>query len=304
MRLGFVLAEVGQGFRRNLSMVVSVILVTFISLTFFGAAILLQLQIGQMKGYWYDRAEVTVYMCIELSRAPACAGSDATEEQIEAVRQHLESSSIASRIEKVTFESAEDAFARFQEEFAGTTIGELGTIDSFGPDFRVKLVDPNQSDVVIDSVSGMPGVEEVSDQRALLKPIFDVMNAASYASGGIAALMLVAAVLLISTTIRLSAFSRRRELAIMRLVGASNRFIETPFILEGVLAALIGSLLASAGVVAIVQFFVTGYLAENVTDYSFIGMQDALLVVPIIIGVGVLLAALSASVAIRRYLKA
>jgi cell division transport system permease protein len=90
----------------------------------------------------------------------------------------------------------------------------------------------------------------------------------------------------------------------MRLVGASNRFIETPFILEGVLAALIGSLLASAGVVAIVRFFVTGYLAENVPNYSFIGMQHALLVVPIIIGVGVLLAALSASVAIRRYLKA
>lgn len=304
MRLGLMLSEVGQGFRRNLSMVVSVVLVTFISLTFFGAAILLQMQIGQMKGYWYDRAEVTVYMCIDLSRAPQCAASDATQEQIDAVSEHLAGSTLASRIEKVTFESSEDAFARFQEEFAGTTIGELGTIDSFGPDFRVKLVDPNQSDVVIDSVSGMPGVEEVNDQRALLKPIFDVMNAASYAAAGIAALMLVAAVLLISTTIRLSAFSRRRELAIMRLVGASNRFIETPFILEGVVASLIGSVLASGAVIAIVQFFVAGYLAETVTDYSFIGMQDALFVVPILIGVGALLAGLSASVAIRRYLKA
>lgn len=304
MRLGFVLSEVGQGFRRNLSMVVSVILVTFVSLTFFGASILLQMQIGQMKGYWYDRAEVTVYMCIEVLNAPQCAGADATEEQVQAVREHLESSSIASRIEKVTFESAEEAYQRFQEEFEGSTVAELSTIGSFGPNFRVKLVDPSESDVVIDSVSGMPGVEEVMDQRALLKPIFDLMNAASYTAAGVAALMLVAAVLLISTTIRLSAFSRRRELAIMRLVGASNRFIETPFILEGVLAALLGSLLASAGVVAIVQFFVTGYLAENVPNYSFIGMQDALLVVPIIIGVGVLLAALSAGVAIRRYLKA
>ena len=75
--------------------------------------------------------------------------------------------------------------------------------------------------------------------------------------------MLVAAVLLISTTIRLSAFSRRREIGIMRLVGASNRFIQTPFILEGVLAALIGSVLAGAATVGIVQFFVQGYLAAG-----------------------------------------
>jgi cell division transport system permease protein len=150
----------------------------------------------------------------------------------------------------------------------------------------------------------MPGVDEVRDERALLQPIFDVMNAASYTAVGIAALMLVAAVLLISTTIRLSAFSRRRELAIMRLVGASNRFIETPFILEGVLASLIGSVLASGAVVAIVHFFVNGYLAERVSEYTFIGLGEAYLVAPILIGVGALLAALSASVAIRRYLKA
>ena len=87
MRLGLILSEVGQGFRRNLSMVVSVVLVTFISLTFFGSAILLQLQIGEMKGYWYDRAEVTVYMCI--AAIPDCDGADATQEQIDAVSAQL-----------------------------------------------------------------------------------------------------------------------------------------------------------------------------------------------------------------------
>ncbi|TXK17182.1 permease-like cell division protein FtsX [Homoserinibacter sp. GY 40078] len=302
MRLGLILSEVGQGFRRNLSMVVSVILVTFISLTFFGAAVLLQLQIGQMKGYWYDRAEVTVYMCSAI--VPTCDGADATEEQIDAVKAQLEGDTLADFVDAVNYETAEDAFARFQEEFEGTTVAELATIDSFGPDFQVRLVNPEESGVIIDSVSGMPGVDEVRDQRALLQPIFDVMNAASYTAVGIAALMLVAAVLLISTTIRLSAFSRRRELAIMRLVGASNRFIETPFILEGIVASFIGSLLASGAVIVIVHFFVQGYLTEMFTTYSFIGLQDALLVAPILIGVGALLAALSASVAIRRYLKA
>lgn len=304
MRLGLILSEVGQGFRRNLSMVVSVVLVTFISLTFFGAAILLQMQIGQMKGYWYERAEVTVYMCATTSPVESCAATDASQEQIDAVTAQLASDTLAPYVQKATFEDSQQAYENFLEMFPDNPLTEIASPEMFGADFRVKLVDPNQSDVIIDSVSGMPGVEEVTDQRALLQPIFDVMNAASYTAVGIAALMLVAAVLLISTTIRLSAFSRRRELAIMRLVGASNRFIETPFILEGVLASLIGSLLASGAVVAIVQFFVHGYLAEKITDYSFVGLDDALLVAPILVGVGALLAALSASVAIRRYLKA
>ncbi len=115
--------------------------------------------------------------------------------------------------------------------------------------------------------------------------------------------MLIAAVLLIATTIRLSAFSRRRELGIMRLVGASNRFIQTPFVLEGMLSALIGAVLAGGAIVAIVHFFVQGYLAPNYIETSFVGLGDALIVAPILIVVGGLLSALSASFAIRRYLK-
>jgi cell division transport system permease protein len=116
--------------------------------------------------------------------------------------------------------------------------------------------------------------------------------------------MLVAAVLLIATTIRLSAFSRRRELGIMRLVGASNRFIQTPFVLEGVFAALVGSLLAGAAIVAIVQFFVQGYLSTTLqTTTTLVGLSDAVVVVPILIVVGAALAAAASSVAISRYLK-
>ena len=120
---------------------------------------------------------------------------------------------------------------------------------------------------------------------------------------GIAALMLVAAVLLISTTIRLSAVARRRELGIMRLVGASNRFIQTPFILEGVIAALIGSVLAAVAVVAIVAVFVQGYIQDLVDRTALVTVQDALLTAPILIGIGVVVAAIAAAVAIRRYLK-
>jgi cell division transport system permease protein len=169
--------------------------------------------------------------------------------------------------------------------------------------FWVNMKDPNQAQVLVENLSHMPGVEQVKDQRAYLDPIFAALNAASITAVGIAALMLVAAVLLIATTIRLSAFSRRRELGIMRLVGASNRFIQTPFILEGVISALIGSVLASGAIVALVKVFVQGFLNAQPSSTPFVGMSEALIVVPILLVVGAVLAAASASVAIGRYLK-
>ena len=302
MRLGLILGEVGSGFRRNLSMVVSVILVTFISLTFFGGAILLQVQIAQTKGYWYDRAQVTVYFCTNIDLDAKCAQSEATKDQIDAVGAQLKGPTLAPYIKHAYFQTHEQEFKNFQQQFKGTSAAQLATPDILPQTYRINLKDPNQSEVVIDQVHGMPGVETVEDQRAVLDPIFAIMNAASLTAIGIAALMLVAAVLLISTTIRLSAFSRRRELGIMRLVGASNRFIETPFILEGVLAALIGAALAAVAIVLLVRFFVQGYLATTISGVT-IGLGDALLVAPILLVVGAVLAALSASVAIRRYLK-
>jgi cell division transport system permease protein len=171
--------------------------------------------------------------------------------------------------------------------------------------FWINLVDHRQSDVISEAFTGMQGVEEVKDELQYLEPLFSALTIATYIAVGIAALMLVAAVLLIATTIRLSAYARRRELGIMRLVGASNRFIQTPFILEGVFAALIGSLLASAAVIAGVHFGVDQYLRNRVEFVTtWVGMGEAWLVVPAIILVGVALAALSAGFAIRRWLRA
>ena len=302
MRLGLVMSEVGQGLRRNASMVVSVVLVTFVSLTFVGAAILLQMQIGQMKGYWYERAQVAVYMCNDIVTAANCTGA-ATKEQVAAVDAQLTSDVLGPLIDKVEFESQEQAYENFLAQFEGNAIADFVSPDMLNQTFWVNLKDPTQSDVLSEALAGYAGVEDVQDLRGYLDPILSALNAASYAAIGVAGLMLVAAVLLIATTIRLSAFSRRRELSIMRLVGASNRFIQTPFVLEGVVAALIGSVLAGAAVVSLVHFFVQGYLSSSLPDTSFVSLDDALLVVPILFGVGVLLAAMSANVAIRRYLK-
>ncbi|HWS52263.1 MAG TPA: permease-like cell division protein FtsX [Microbacterium sp.] len=304
MRFGLVMSEVGQGLRRNISMVISVILVTFISLTFVGAAILLQMQIGQMKGYWYDRAQVAVYMCNGFATTPACNGTAATEEQVAQVQQLLDSPTLEPYIERVELETQQQAYENFQTQYAGNAIADIVTPEYMNQTFWVNLVDPTKSAVIRESLAGQAGVEQVQDLREYLDPILSALNAASYTAIGIAVLMLVAAVLLIATTIRLSAFSRRRELGIMRLVGASNRFIQTPFILEGVFAALIGSVLAGAAITLLVRFFVQGYLSEQVSQTQpFVSMDDALIVVPILFVIGILLAALSANVAIRRYLK-
>lgn len=302
MRLGLILSEVGQGFRRNISMVISVILVTFISLTFVGAAILLQMQIGQMKGYWFDRAQVAVYLCTDFVDANGCTLTEATTDQKRNIEQQLETEPLAGLISHWEFENHDQAYANYLEQF-GEEASSFVEPEFLPETFWVSLKDPEQSAAIIERLTGEPGVEEVLDQRQLLQPIFDALAAASYTAIGIAVLMLVAAVLLIATTIRLSAFSRRREIGIMRLVGASNRFIQTPFILEGVLAALIGAVLSGAAVVAIVHFFVQGYLNAVPGTTPYVDLGDALIVVPILLAIGAVLAAISAAVAIRRYLR-
>lgn len=303
MRLGFVFSEIAQGLRRNVAMVISVILVTFVSLTFVGTASLLQLQIGQMKNYWYDRAQVAVYLCSQVSASDICPQGEASDDLKGQVEDKLKSATLAPYIEKYYFENHEQAYANFQEQFKGNSVAKYVTAEQLNETFWVNLKDPNQSQVITESFSGMAGVEEVRDQRSYLDQIFSILNAASLAAISIASLMLVSAALLISTTIRLSAFSRRRELGIMRLVGASNFYIQLPFILEGVVAAAIGSVLAGGAVLAIVQFFVQGFLAQQMPFTSFVGLADGLLVVPILIGAGVLLASVASGLAIRRYLK-
>jgi cell division transport system permease protein len=303
VRLGLIFGEVGTGLRRNVSMVISVVLVTFISLTFVGTAILLQMQIGQMKNYWYDKAQVAVYLCTATDGGETCGDGEVTQDQIDAVKAQLDGSTLAPFIDKYYFEDHDQAYENFQSQFKGNPVTDYVTPDLLPQTFWVNLVDPTQSAVLVESLSGFAGVQSVTDQRSYLEQIFTVLNSASYTAIAVAAIMLIAAVLLIATTIRLSAFSRRRELGIMRLVGASNRFIQTPFIIEGVIASLIGSALAGLAIWAIVKFFVQGWLLEQLPFTSFVSTGDALLVAPILIVVGAVLAAFSAKFAITRYLK-
>ena len=305
MRFSLTIGEAFSGMRRNASMVISVVLVTFVSLTFVGSAILMQMQIGKMKDFWVDRAQVAVYMCTSVSTAPTCvAGAAATDDQVEAVRSQLDGATLGPLIRDYAFETNEEAYQKALAQLGSEYEGII-TPEQINATFSINLVDQTQSDVIAEAFGGMDGVEEVADQMQYLEPLFSALTVATYLAVGIAGLMLIAAVLLIATTIRLSAFARRRELGIMRLVGASNRFIQTPFVLEGVFAALIGSALASIAVWAGVRFGVDGYLQSRIGFITtWVDAADLALVIPVLVVIGVVLAALSAGFAIRRWLRA
>jgi cell division transport system permease protein len=300
-RLRFVAAEIRSGLRRNLSMAVAVVLVTFVSLTFVGAAALLQIQVGNMKDDWYDKVEVSVFLCPADSTVPTCAEGEVTPAQMADVMAVLGSDALAPYVQTVYTESKEDAYAALQAQMAGTVWAESVTVDLMQVSYRIKLTDPEQYQVVADAVAGRAGVESVRDQRQILEPLFLVLNRATLLSVGLAAVMIVAAVLLITTTIRLSAMSRRRETGIMRLVGASNTFIQLPFMLEGALAALVGSLLAVGGLYLGVRYLVEDWLQGSLQWVNLVGTQDVLAIAPWLILISILLAAISSLVTLRRY---
>ncbi|MFV0435255.1 MAG: permease-like cell division protein FtsX [Leucobacter sp.] len=303
MRIGLVIGEVWNGVRRNISVVISVVLVTFVSLTFVGAAILMQLQVQQMKTFWYDRAQVAVYLCTDYDQSTTCDGKDAGKKEIAAIEEALESPALQPYVEDFFFVTHKQAYKEFTKQFKGNPIVDITRPEQLNQTFWIKLSDPSKSDIIKETFSGIPGVQSVSDQRSLLDRIFLFLGVASYTAIAIAGLMLVAAMLLISTTIRLSAYSRRREIGIMRLVGASNRFIQTPFILEGIIAALVGALLAGVASVSIVKFFVQGFLVTEVPFTSYISVEQSLIVPPILVLIGVVLSAIAAKIAITRYLR-
>ena len=193
MRLQFILSELGIGLRRNLSMTISVVLVTFVSLTFVGAAGLLQVQVDQMKDDWYDRVEVSIFLCPDQSEQPTCAGGEATPEQIAAIGDELDGPALEPYVQDVFFESKDDAYEAFQERFADEWWAEGVTADQLQASYRVALVDPEQYQVVSDVFTGRQGVEVVRDQRQVIEPLILVLNRASLVAAGLAAAVPTAA---------------------------------------------------------------------------------------------------------------
>lgn len=303
MKLRFILSEVGKGLTRNRAMSVAVVIVTFVSLLFVGVAGLAQMQVGRMKSEWYDKIEVSIYMCATDDETPSCNGDEATDDQIAAVREKLNSAELKPYVKEVYEESKEEAYANFQKLFGDSPLGQWTTADMLQVSFRVKLVNPEQYTIIKEEFSGTAGVSVVKDQRELVEPLFQVIDKAKMLSLGLAAVMTIAAILLITTTIRLSAMSREQETSIMRLVGASTLFIQAPFMIEGAIAALVGAGLAVGALFAGVHFLVDGWLAQAFQWTSFIGMREVWIMTPLLVLAALVLSLVASGFSLGKYTK-
>ena len=303
MNLSFVAREVWEGIRGNVSMVLSIVLVTFVSLSFVSVAALLQIQIGNLKSYWYDKAQVAIYLCNDFESELVCpTGAISQTEQITVVGQ-LESSALIKYIENYYFESQDEAYQRLLDEGGEISATRYLNPDQLNATYWVSLRDPKQADLVVEAFESQPGVAAVADQRSYFDPIIGLLNGATLAAGSVATVMLFSAALLTTTTIRLSAFARRREIGIMRLVGASSASIQLPFILEGLIAALLGGGLAIGLNVFLVENYLTDSLATELAFANFVTAADIFAVAPYVLGLGAILAVLASGISTFRHLR-
>lgn len=301
IRPGFLAGEVWTGLRRSLSMAIAVVIVTTTSLFFLGMGLLADRQVEAAKGYWYDRVEVSIFLCPERSNEEACAKGPATPAQQDAIRLMLDS--MKPTVDVVYYESQAEAYARFQEQFRDNPTFADTPKEAIPPAFRVKLSDPAQYPLIHQTFSEMPGVAAVNDIREVLDPLIRVLSVLRTVALGLAAVMLAAAVLLTSTTIRQVAWTRRREIAIKRMVGASKLSIRLPFVIEILLAALIGSGLAVLALWGVVRFGVST-LAERFRDFAWITDADVWAVSGWLVLVAAVLAILVSWFSLSRHVRA
>ncbi|HZB31440.1 MAG TPA: permease-like cell division protein FtsX [Streptosporangiaceae bacterium] len=300
MRIQFVLQEIWIGLRRNLTMTIALIVTVAIAMALFGTGLLIKAQVDSSKDYWYDRVEVSIYLCSKTSTNPSCGKADRTDAQRDQLERDLKA---MPQVSKVEYESKEQAYARFKERFSSTPGFVQSTKEGDIPDsLRVRLKNPQEYQTVAQAVNGRPGVDQVINEQEILKRFFRILNGLQWAALLIALIQVFAAVLLVANTIRLSAFNRRRETGIMRLVGASNIYIQMPFILEGAIAGLVGGLFSAVLLVG-AKTFLIDRLQGSLQFASQLSWGSVIGVIIFSISVGVLLCAVSSFLTLRRYLK-
>ena len=247
MQLRHVFSEAGTGLKRNVSMSVALVVTIFVSLTLVGMGLLLNTQAHKAEQTWGDKLQITVFMCNDASRSPNCTSGAVTPAQQAAIKQVIEGH---PEVKSSFHQSKQEAFDTWKKVYVSKDGAEQEIYDQVRPSdmqesYWVTLKDPNKFRGIESAVAGLDGVDKVKDLRDVLEPIYFWMNAMKWGAIGVAGFLLIAAVLQVGNTIRLAAFARRREIGIMRLVGASSLYIQLPFLMETLVAALIGVALAS-----------------------------------------------------------
>ncbi|MDV2474956.1 permease-like cell division protein FtsX [Rhodococcus zopfii] len=300
MRASFLFSEVVTGLRRNFTMTVAMILTTAISLGLFGAGLLVVQMADKTQRIFLDRVEVQLFLTDDVSTLDP----DCEQDICRTLRSDLENT---PSVVSVQYLNREDAVADATERVFKDQpeLAELVSADSFPASFKVKLSDPDRFGVIQDEFGSRPGVESVLNQKDLVERLFSVLSGVRNAAFAIAVVQAVAAILLIANMVQIAAFTRRTEVGIMRLVGATRWYTQLPFLLEAVVAAVIGAVLAIAALFTAKSAFIDDVLAD-VYDANIVARvttSDVLLVSPILVIVGVGMAAITAYATLRLYVR-
>jgi cell division transport system permease protein len=205
-------------------------------------------------------------------------------------------------VDKVYYESQSEAFSHFQERFKGSAIAQNVTADQLPESFRVKLKDPTQFGVVVSAFTGRPGVDVVQDQRTILEKFFKLLGVLRDGALAVGLASVLTAALLISNTLRIAAFNRRRETNVMKLVGATSWSIQLPFLLEGIFSAFVGWMLAT-GLLAGIKSVIDSKVAPLLTFTKFFGWGQVWIASGWLLLTGLVVSILASTLTLRKYLK-
>jgi cell division transport system permease protein len=297
LKLDYVVRETGSNLRRNITLSLAAIVTVGVSLSLFGSALLLQQGVENVSGRWQNDIELIVFL-----------NRDITEEQQGALEQQLNDNPEIERVRYVGVEeSREEALRLFERNDA--MLRKIREDETWVP-ASFRLVPVTKDTEAIKSLqrqlSGAAGVRTVSTSLDAVETVTHVADFARRAIMIVAVGLLLAALMLILNSIRMAMFARRREIEVMKLVGATNWFIRVPFMLEGVIQGLIGSTFALVSL-----WFLDGFMERVATReqyrlilQGFVASQGELTLTMIIVVVlGVVIGAAGSGWALSRFLK-
>lgn len=291
--------DVLRGLRRNITMTVAMVLTTAISLCLLGAGLIVARMTDQMRQIYGNKVEVTIYLTVEQSKQDPDCHDKICQDLGNALSRDAD---IASS----HYQSQAAAWRQYQQMFASQPeMLAIGSEAALNASWQVKLKDPQRYKVIQARYAHAAGVDSVTDQSEILDRLFTVLNGIRNATIIVALVQALASLLLISNMVQIAAFTRRTETSIMRLVGASRWRTLMPFIVEAVVSAVIGAAVAVGGLVAMKFLFVDKTLG-SVMRAGILPPIDAsalVWVTPWLAGISIALAALSAYVTLRLYVR-
>jgi cell division transport system permease protein len=299
MRANFVLTGVATGIRRNLTMTIALVLSTAIALAFVGAAILAEREIIKFKNAYEGKLNVSLYLCS--AKQGSCAHK-ATPPETDALRGLLDQD---PNVTSVSFVSPAEAVRRYSETVS-PEVAKLVQVGDLPASFTVKLKDIKKDYAAfVQNYKDKPGVSGTTNESSILKTLLNVIDGVRLFAILIALVVLIASILLIANTIQVAAAQRKNETSIMRLVGASRWMTELPFMLETIVAAAIGGLIAMA-MIAIGKHFVLDGIFKIPVEKGIIpplSTNDILVAGGIGLIAGIVLAAATAFATLRLYVR-